>query len=267
MKRLTLLALGLTIAYAPFSIAATATATTSPAATTTASASSGSAGTTAATADKTKPPVDLNQPADMDKVSYGIGVDLGENFKSENIQIKPEMLLKGMQDAIAGGKLIYTKDELSAALIVFQHQIIAKRQADQTALAAKNEKEGNDFLAANKSKPGVITTASGLQYKVVNQGSGTHPTDSDAVTVDYEGKLLNGQVFDSSYKRGKPVTFTVSEVIPGWVEAVKLMQPGATYEVYVPYKLAYGERGLGNLIGPKQLLIFKIHLVSVKPAS
>lgn len=203
---------------------------------------------------------------DKGKLSYSIGVDLGENFKTQGIEIDPEMMVKGMKDATAGSKLMLTKQEMTATLIAFQKQLIAKQQASLTAASAKNEQEGKAYTDANKNKPGVVTTTSGLQYKVVAPGTGAHPADTDVVTVDYSGSFINGQVFDSSYKRGKPVTFPVSEVIPGWVEVIKLMQPGATYEVVVPYNLAYGERGLGNVIGPKQTLLFKIHLISVKPA-
>lgn len=213
-------------------------------------------------------PTTAQVPAvDKGKLSYSIGVDLGENFKSQGIEIDPEMMIKGIKDAASGNKLMLTKQEMTATLIAFQKQLVAKQQAAQVAASAKNEQEGKTYIEANKNKPGVVTTSSGLQYKVVTPGTGAHPADTDVVTVDYSGSFINGQVFDSSYKRGKPVTFPVSEVIPGWVEVIKLMQPGATYEVVVPYNLAYGERGLGNVIGPKQTLLFKIHLISVKPAS
>jgi FKBP-type peptidyl-prolyl cis-trans isomerase FklB len=120
------------------------------------------------------------------------------------------------------------------------------------------------FLAANKKKPGVISLADGLQYKVIKDGKGVSPTDSDTVVVDYAGKLVDGTEFDSSYKRGQPATFPVSAVIPGWTEALKLMKPGAEWELYIPAALAYGEQGAPPSIGPNQALIFKVHLISVK---
>jgi len=260
MKRSILIALGLGLLYSPFTFA-DAPATTpaaQPAATTTKTA------TATATAPAAAPAA---APVDLGKASYSIGVDLGENFKSQGIDVNADMLVKGLRDAITGNKLMMSKDEMSATLIALQKQLVAKQQAALAAITAKNELEGKTFMDANKTKPGVVTTASGLQYKVITPGSGAHPADSDIVTVDYSGSFLNGDVFDSSYKRGKPVTFPVSEVIPGWVEAIKLMQPGATYEVVIPSSLAYGDHGLGNVIGPKKTLLFKIHLISVKPAS
>lgn len=201
---------------------------------------------------------------DKEKVSYGIGMDLGENFKAQGIEIDPNMIARGLKDAISNSKPLYTQQELAATLVEFQKQLMAKRQAEYAALATKNLQQSNSFLQSNKTKPGITTTVSGLQYKVINPGKGNiTPTDKDVVTVDYVGSLPNGQVFDSSYKRGKPVTFPVAEVIPGWTEALKLMKPDATYEIYVPASLAYGERGLPPVIGPNQALVFKIHLISI----
>jgi FKBP-type peptidyl-prolyl cis-trans isomerase FklB len=177
------------------------------------------------------------------------------------------MLAKGLSDALSGAKLSMSKQEISDTLIAFQKQMIAKQQATFNALSTKNLQEGTAYMAANKTKPDVVTTASGLQYKILTPGDGPTPGDNDVVTVDYTGSFINGKVFDSSIQRGKPVTFPVSEVIPGWTEALKLMKQGATYEIVVPPNLAYGARGLGNVIGPNQTLLFKIHLISVKPAS
>jgi FKBP-type peptidyl-prolyl cis-trans isomerase FklB len=134
------------------------------------------------------------------------------------------------------------------------------------SLADQNLKAGQAFLEANKTQPGVTTLADGLQYKVLEQGSGPKPTKSDMVTVDYEGKLINGQVFDSSYQRGQPITFPLSAVIPGWQEALQLMNAGATYELFIPAQLAYGERGAPGAIGPNEALVFKVHLIAVKKA-
>jgi FKBP-type peptidyl-prolyl cis-trans isomerase FklB len=129
----------------------------------------------------------------------------------------------------------------------------------------KNKKAGDDFLAANKAKAGVVTLPSGLQYKIVEAGTGAMPTNKDTVAVEYEGALINGKVFDSSAKQGKPVTFTVGDVIPGWQEALKLMKAGARWELVIPANLAYGERGVGEAIGPNEVLVFKVKLVSIEP--
>ncbi len=204
---------------------------------------------------------------DKEKISYAIGVDLGANFKAQNIDIDAATLQRGLNDMLSGGKLVMTKEQVAATLMAFQKNMMAKQKMVFDAANAKNLQAGVAFLAANKTKPGVVTTASGLQYKVVTMGKGAIPKDNDTVTVDYQGTFINGQTFDSSYQRGKPVTFPVSEVIPGWTEVLKLMKTGETAEVYVPANLAYGERGMGNVIGPNQTLIFKIHLIAVKKAA
>jgi len=134
----------------------------------------------------------------------------------------------------------------------------------ETSETMTNKTGGEAFLAANKTKPGVITLPDGLQYKVIEEGTGAYPTKNDSVTVDYAGKLTNGIEFDSSYKRGKPVTFPVSGVIAGWVEALQLMKEGATWELYIPSTLAYGERGAPPLIGSNETLIFKVHLIKIQ---
>ena len=133
-------------------------------------------------------------------------------------------------------------------------------------LAAQNLRAGQAFLSTNKNMPGVVTTADGLEYKVLQAGHGPKPTKNDVVTVDYEGRHLNGQVFDSSYQRGQPATFPLSMVIPGWTQALTMMNTGATWEIYIPAKLAYGKKGAQGAIGPNEALIFKVHLISIKPA-
>lgn len=130
--------------------------------------------------------------------------------------------------------------------------------------ATDNQSKSDAFLAENKKKPGVKTLADGLQYKVIKEGHGAQPTDSDTVVVDYAGTLIDGTEFDSSYKRGQPATFPVGGVIPGWTEALKLMKAGSTWELYIPASLAYGDQGVPPVIGPNQALIFKVHLIDVK---
>lgn len=198
------------------------------------------------------------------KLSYSIGTDLGSNFKAQNINVNSDAFMAGMTDALSGKKPQLTKAEMKQTLQNFQKKMLMKRLAQYKKSAEKNKKEGDAFLKANKAKPGVVTLASGLQYKVLAKGAGQSPTKEDAVTVEYTGKLLNGKVFDSSDKAGKPATFKVTQVIPGWTEALQLMKVGSKWEIYVPSKLAYGARGIGGPIGPNETLVFQIKLISIE---
>ncbi|RUR12765.1 FKBP-type peptidyl-prolyl cis-trans isomerase [Legionella sp. km772] len=204
---------------------------------------------------------------DTDKLSYSIGADLGKNFKTQGIDINPAALAKGMQDGMGTGPLALTEQQMKDVLNKFQKDLMAKRTADFNKKADENKTKGEAFLAANKSKPGVVVLPSGLQYKIIENGTGTKPGKDDTVTVEYTGTLTNGTVFDSTDKAGKPATFQVSQVIPGWTEALQLMPAGSTWEVYVPSNLAYGPRSVGGPIGPNEALIFKIHLISVKKSA
>ncbi|KTD14802.1 macrophage infectivity potentiator [Legionella gratiana] len=201
---------------------------------------------------------------DKDKLSYSIGADLGKNFKNQGIEVNPEVLAKGMQDGMSGAQLILTEEQMKDVLSKFQKDLMAKRSAEFNKKAEENKAKGDAFLSANKAKPGVVALPSGLQYKIIDAGNGTKPGKSDTVTVEYTGTLIDGTVFDSTEKAGKPATFQVSQVIPGWTEALQLMPAGSTWEVYVPSDLAYGPRSVGGPIGPNETLIFKIHLISVK---
>ncbi|KTD24365.1 macrophage infectivity potentiator (Mip) [Legionella lansingensis] len=202
--------------------------------------------------------------SDTDKLSYSIGADLGKNFKKQGIDINPSAMAKGLQDGMSGGQLLLTEQQMKEVLNKFQKDLMAKRNAEFTKKAEENKIKGEAFLTANKNKDGVISLPSGLQYKVLEKGNGAKPTKNDTVTVEYTGKLIDGQVFDSTERTGKPATFKVSQVIPGWTEALQLMPAGSTWEVYVPADLAYGPRSVGGPIGPNETLIFKIHLISVK---
>ena len=203
----------------------------------------------------------------QDQLSYTIGVDLGKNLKSQNLSINADMLAEGVKDALAGSKLKLTDTQMKTALQNFQQKMAKKQQEEFKQVSEDNAKAGADFLAKNKKEKGVVVLPNGLQYKVVKAGNGTPPKANDSVTVDYEGKLVNGQVFDSTYKRGKPATFKVSQVISGWLQALKMMKPGAEWMLYIPSDLAYGKQGVGGPIGPNETLIFKVHLISVNPAS
>lgn len=205
--------------------------------------------------------------SDSDKLSYTIGADIGENLKSQNIDVNPNMVSKGITDALTGQKLLMTKEQMQETISNLQKKLVEEQKKKFEESSQKNAKSGKAFLEKNKTEKGVVTLPSGLQYKIVDEGKGPSPAESDFVTVDYEGKLTNGEVFDSSYQRGKPVQFKVSQVITGWQEALQKMKQGATWELYIPSELAYGERGLGGPIGPNETLVFKVHLISIDKES
>jgi FKBP-type peptidyl-prolyl cis-trans isomerase len=165
---------------------------------------------------------------------------------------------------LEGNPPLMEQKDIQATLVSFQKELIAKRQENLQKISVKNKAEETKFLADNKSKPGVVTLADGLQYKIIKEGKGDSPKVTDTVIVNYEGTLPNGQVFDSSYAKGKPVTFPVDRVIPGWIEVLKLMKPGSQWMIYVPAELAYGDRGMGP-IEANQMLIFKIELIAIQP--
>jgi FKBP-type peptidyl-prolyl cis-trans isomerase len=199
-----------------------------------------------------------------EKLSYGIGTDLGRNLKRLGVEIDGDLLIKGFKDAMSGAKPLMTDEEIGATLNALQQQI--QRKAAQVAAAAgeENKKAGEAFLAQNKGKQGVVTLPSGLQYKILKAGDGKKPSASDTVECNYRGTLIDGNEFDSSYKRGQPATFGVSQVIPGWQEALQLMSVGSKWQLFVPADLAYGERGAGREIGPNATLIFEVELLAIK---
>jgi FKBP-type peptidyl-prolyl cis-trans isomerase FklB len=195
-----------------------------------------------------------------DKLSYIIGMEFGNNLKRQSIDVNPNILARGVKDALAGGKPLLTEQEVRETMTVFQKEMIAKREV----VAKKNKDQGDAFLAENKKKEGVKTLPSGLQYKVIKAGTGKKPKLSDTVTVNYRGALIDGTEFDSSYRRGQPATFQVSGVNPGWTEALQLMEEGAKWQLFIPSSLAYGEQGRGSVIGPNATLIFEIELISIQ---
>jgi FKBP-type peptidyl-prolyl cis-trans isomerase FklB len=200
----------------------------------------------------------------QEKLSYGIGADLGRNLKRLGIDVNPELIRKGIADGLSDGKLQMSDEEIGAALQGLQAQI--QRKAAQAASVAgeENKKAGEAFLAQNKSKEGVVSLPSGLQYKILKAGDGKKPTEADQVECNYRGTLINGTEFDSSYRRGQPATFGVTQVIAGWKEALQLMPVGSKWQLFVPPELAYGERGAGREIGPNSTLIFEVELLAIK---
>jgi len=199
-----------------------------------------------------------------DKISYVIGVDIGRNLQKGSIDFDPDILAKGIKDALSGGKPLLTEQEIRETTAVFQKELMAKQEEVAKKLGEKNKKEGEAFLAENKKKEGVKTLPSGLQYKVIKEGTGKKPKIPDTVTTHYRGTLIDGIEFDSSYRRGKPASFPVNGVIPGWTEALQLMGEGAKWQLFIPPNLAYGERGAGRDIGPDATLIFEIELISIQ---
>lgn len=209
---------------------------------------------------ETKPKLDTEK----DKLSYSLGLSIGQSFVDQEIVVEPSVLLKGIEDALNKREPLLSTEEIKATMELFQRRMTQKMKQKTEERAEVNLKVGEAFLLENGKKEGITTTASGLQYQVIRAGSGQTPTIEDTVVTNYEGTLINGTVFDSSYKRGKTVTFPVNGVIRGWTEALLLMKTGAKWKLYIPARLAYGERGAGNVIGPNETLIFDIELLEVK---
>jgi len=199
-----------------------------------------------------------------EKASYSIGHDIGSTFKKQNVDLNPEAILAGMKDAMAG-KDALSKEERDKVLEAFTKEMTEKQAAASKEAATKNAADGEKFLAENKKKEGVKVTASGMQYKVLKEGTGPAPKETDTVVTNYKGTLIDGTEFDSSYKRGEPASFPVNRVIKGWTEALQMMKTGSKYQLFIPASLAYGERGAGRDIGPNSTLIFEVELLSIKP--
>jgi FKBP-type peptidyl-prolyl cis-trans isomerase len=199
-----------------------------------------------------------------EKQSYALGMYIGDNFRRQSVEIDPTTFQQGMKDAMAGGKTQLTEDEAKSVLMALQQEARAKEEEKQKQLAVTNKSEGDAFLAANKSKEGVVTLPDGLQYKILTPGSGPKPALTDTVTVNYKGTLINGKEFDSSYKRGQPATFPVGGVIKGWTEALQLMPVGSKWQLWIPATLAYGEQQRGPDITPNSTLVFEVELLSIQ---
>lgn len=193
-----------------------------------------------------------------------IGAGLGNNLKKQSVEIDPALVSEGLKDALAGAKTRLTEEEAKAVLTEVQNDVRKEQAEKAKEAAATNTKEGDEFLAANKSKEGVITLPSGLEYKILTAGTGPKPTATDTVVCNYRGTLIDGKEFDSSYKRGQPATFAVNQVIKGWTEALQLMPVGSKWQLFIPASLAYGERGAGAEIGPDSTLIFEVELLSIQ---
>jgi FKBP-type peptidyl-prolyl cis-trans isomerase FklB len=201
----------------------------------------------------------------QDSVSYSIGMNVGMNLLKDSITVNPDAFVRGLLDAaLDTSRRIMSDAEIDACMTAFQQELQMKQQERAMATSLKNKAEGEAFLADNGKKSGIVTTASGLQYRVITTGSGKKPDASSSVTTHYVGRLLDGTEFDSSVKRGQPATFPVNGVIKGWGEALQLMNEGSKWEVWIPPSLAYGESGAGGVIPPNATLVFEIELLSVK---
>ena len=216
--------------------------------------------TEAATATSSKMTLSTQQ----DKAGYAIGVQIGSQLVQTKESLNTDALLLGLNDALAQKTPKLTNEEMQQAKVVFQKEVQMKAQQQMANLANKNKVDGEAFLAANKTKEGVVTLPSGLQYKILKAGTGATPSAADTVVTHYTGKLINGQVFDSSVQRGEPATFPVNGVIKGWTEALQKMKVGGKWELYIPTDLAYGDRGAGQMIAPGSVLTFEIELLEIK---
>lgn len=204
---------------------------------------------------------------DKDKVSYALGMRMAlelKGLKRMSVDFDANLVAQGLKDALSGGKTLMTDDERVAVLMQLQKDLAVKEQQIRQEMAETNQKEGEAFLAVNKTKEGVVTLPSGLQYKVLTQGTGPKPTLNDTVVCNYRGTFINGKEFDSSYKRNQPSTFSVVRVIRGWTEALQLMPVGSKWQLFIPSSLAYGDRGHGQDIEPNTTLIFEIELLSIE---
>jgi len=193
-----------------------------------------------------------------------VGLNVGKNLQRESIDVDPAIVEQGIKDALAGGKTLMTDEEAKAAMATLRAAAQKNQEAKMAQAGDANKKEGDAFLAANKTKEGVVTLPSGLQYKILTAGTGAKPTAADTVICNYKGTLINGKEFDASSKHGGPATFPVSGVIKGWTEALQLMPVGSKWQLFIPPDLAYGQRGAGGDIGPGATLIFEVELVSIK---
>jgi FKBP-type peptidyl-prolyl cis-trans isomerase len=213
-----------------------------------------------------------------DKISYALGMDLGNQLRKQAIEVDPALFGQGLKDALAGGEMLLTEKEARDAILVLQADLKTKEagkrkdpdetnagnDAETALLAAYNKRAGDEFLAENKKKDGVVTLPSGLQYKILKAGDGKKPTEADTVVCHYRGMLANGTEIDSSYQRNQPATFSVKSVIPGWREALQLMAVGSKYQLFIPPELAYGERGTERGIGPNATVLFEVELLDIK---
>lgn len=212
----------------------------------------------------TEKPAELS--TDQAKLSYALGIDFGHQLSRRGVALDPENFARGLADSQGRGNALLTNEEMAQVLANFQKMMVSRQQEEFRQLAQDNARAGHEFQISNSKKSGVIVLGNGLQYRILKKGKGAKPSASDAVTVHYSGKFVDGQLFDSSYKTGKPITFALADVISGWSQVLQMMPVGSEWEVVIPPDLAYGEAGLGSPIGPNQTLVFHIELLSLAPS-
>lgn len=205
--------------------------------------------------------------SDIDSLSYSIGYSIGQNIMAQGLEINRDTFAKAVLNALNKTAPVLSDDQMTQIIVSFQQKKMKERDNNLKTVGTKNKKEGEAFLEKNKKMPGVVTTASGLQYKVIEYGKGDSPKLEDKVKVHYQGTLIDGREFDSSYKRGEPIEFGLQGVIPGWTEALQLMHVGDKWELYIPSNLAYGEMQRSELIGPNTTLIFTVELLEIIKAN
>ncbi len=257
-KSLTALScLGLALSFSTVAMAQQPSTTPAKPATPSASGSAPAAGTAQASPFAT----------DREKASYAIGQNIGSSMKRDGLDVDPTILAQGLKDALTGATPKLSEAEAQAAMTNLRNKVMAQRQEEQQKAGETNKKAGDQFLAANKAKPGVVALPDGLQYKVLKEGTGPKPKASDTVTVNYRGTLIDGTEFDSSEKHGEAATLGVGQVIKGWTEALQLMPVGSKWQLVIPPDLAYGPNGAGGVIPPNATLVFDIELLSIKDSS
>jgi FKBP-type peptidyl-prolyl cis-trans isomerase FklB len=248
------------LAYAS---AQTPTATSQPAAQAAAPAKTAQTPSAKKPATAARAATPLTLKTQKEKASYAVGANYGKGLKDHGVPVDPALVARGLRDAMTGGKLLLTEDEMKAVLTQLQGELRQAQQAKAHEAGEANRKEGDAFLAANKTKEGVVTLPSGMQYKILTAGTGPKPTATDTVSCNYKGTLINGKEFDSSYKRGEAASFPVGGVIKGWTEALQLMPVGSKWQLFIPADLAYGDRGSPPDITPGATLIFEVELLSI----
>lgn len=209
----------------------------------------------------------------MDSLAYAFGITIGKNLLHDSIYVDFDILKQGIADGFNQRSLAISEDKIREVMQTFQQerqermqQLMKEKEAEKQKLGAKNLELGKKFLDSNAKAPGVKVTSSGLQYRIIKQGTGASPKPEDKVKVNYEGKLISGKIFDSSFERGQPIEFPLNGVIKGWTEGLQLMKEGGEAIFYIPSELGYGERGAGDAIGANEVLIFKVDLLKVEPA-
>lgn len=200
---------------------------------------------------------------DKEKLSYAIGASVAKNFKKQATDVDLDMFIQGLKNGLSGEKLRLSEKELHKVMNKYQGEVRQNALLSKRLALEDNKKKGSEFLAENKTKPGIVVLPSGVQYKIIKAGNGKKPMDSDIVKVNYRGTLLDGTEFDAT-ETGQPVDVKLSALIAGWKEALKLMPVGSQWQIFIPSQLAYGERGVGSDIGPNETLIFEVELLAIK---